>query len=250
MRLTVGMQLPGAAQLISAWEQGTARHPVDRALALLAAAYPKKTHAELAALPIGRRDACLLEFREALFGPALDCYAECPRCQARLEFRADVRELKGLALQAVDNDTRELTSGDLHLRFRVPNSADLGALAGCRDVAAARTLLLEKCVLAATHGDDSLDLGEIPAQAIEELSTRLGESEGCADISFALACAACGHSWQLAFDIVSFLWSEISLLAKRYLYEVHTLAWAYGWREADILGMSPARRQFYLERVG
>jgi hypothetical protein len=34
------------------------------------------------------------------------------------------------------------------------------------------------------------------------------------------------------------------------LREVHTLAWAYGWREADILAMSPARRQFYIELVG
>jgi hypothetical protein len=39
-------------------------------------------------------------------------------------------------------------------------------------------------------------------------------------------------------------------LAKAYLNEVHMLAWAYGWREADILAMSSARRQFYLERVG
>ena len=56
-------------------------------------------------------------------------------------------------------------------------------------------------------------------------------------------------SWQLTLDIVSFLWSEISSLAKRHLREVHTLAWAYGWSEADILAMSPARRQFYLESV-
>ena len=244
------MHLPNAAQLIGAWEQGTARHSVDRALTLLAAAYPEKTIAELAALPIGRRDAVLLEFRGALFGPALDCYAECPRCQARLEFKANVEEILDRAAGAAGPTPHELTCGDLHLRFRVPTSADLDALSDCRDVASARRLLLEKCVLEATRGDDSLDLGEISAQAIEELSNKLGESESCADISFALACAACGHSWQLAFDIVSFLWSEISRLAKRYLYEVHTLAWAYGWREADILAMSSARRQFYLDKVG
>ncbi len=51
------------------------------------------------------------------------------------------------------------------------------------------------------------------------------------------------------FDVVSFFWSEICVQAKRLLREVHTLARAYGWREADILNMSTARRQFYLEMV-
>jgi len=51
------------------------------------------------------------------------------------------------------------------------------------------------------------------------------------------------------FDIVSFFWSEICVQAKRLLREVHILARAYGWREADILSMSAARRQLYLEMV-
>jgi hypothetical protein len=122
-------------------------------------------------------------------------------------------------------------------------------LLNCSDVASARASLIAVCVVEARRGDEMLAVGDIPASAIEELSTKLGESESCADISFALRCAACGHDWQLGFDIVAFLWNEISSLAKRYLYEVHALAWAYGWSEADILAMSPARRRFYLERV-
>ena len=57
------------------------------------------------------------------------------------------------------------------------------------------------------------------------------------------------RSWAVMFDVVSFFWSEICVQAKRLLREVHTLARAYGWREVDILGMSTARRQFYLEMV-
>jgi hypothetical protein len=243
------MHLPNAAELIGAWEQGTARHMVDRALTLLAAAHPEKTFAELAALPIGRRDACLLKLREALFGPALDCYAECPRCQARLEFRVNIKDLLARAAGESVSVAGELQRGDLHLRYRAPNSADLSALLNCSDVASARASLIAVCVVEARRGDEMLAVGDIPASAIEELSTKLGESESCADISFALRCAACGHDWQLGFDIVAFLWNEISSLAKRYLYEVHALAWAYGWSEADILAMSPARRRFYLERV-
>jgi hypothetical protein len=31
--------------------------------------------------------------------------------------------------------------------------------------------------------------------------------------------------------------------------EVHVLARAYGWHEADIINMHPHRRRFYLEKV-
>src|SRR5688572_983853 len=105
------MHPPSAAQLIDAWEAGVARRPVDRALILLAAAYPDMTFAELAALPVGRRDACLLELRESLFGPALDCYAECSRCQAPLEFRADVGALLNQAEATAELRQRELVCG-------------------------------------------------------------------------------------------------------------------------------------------
>jgi hypothetical protein len=70
-----------------------------------------------------------------------------------------------------------------------------------------------------------------------------------ADVQLALTCPACGHQWEATFDIASFFWSEIDSWAHRILREVHTLASAYGWREADILAMSPQRRQLYLEMV-
>ncbi|MHC4352435.1 MAG: phage baseplate protein, partial [Planctomycetota bacterium] len=59
----------------------------------------------------------------------------------------------------------------------------------------------------------------------------------------------CRHKWQKVFDIVTFLWEEISLHAKGLLQEVHSIASVYGWREDDILSMSSARRQYYLHMV-
>ena len=242
------MERPSTAQLIGAWEMGMSRNPLDRALTLLAVACPEMTVAQIAALPVGRRDALLLELRQSLFGPALNCYAECPRCQARLEFRADVGEILGRGREN-QNPRRELVCGGVRLRYRAPDSGDLTAVSQCGDVVAARRLLLERCVLEVTRGGAALAMDDISAPALDELSSQLCASENCADISFALGCTACAYSWELAFDIASFLWSEVSLLAKSYLYEVHALAWAYGWREADILAMTPARRRFYLDRV-
>ena len=40
---------------------------------------------------------------------------------------------------------------------------------------------------------------------------------------------------------------EVEAEAMRLLRDVHVLARQYGWREADIIAMSPLRRQMYVE---
>ena len=76
------------------------------------------------------------------------------------------------------------------------------------------------------------------------------EADPQADTQLSLTCPTCARVWQQAFDIVSYLWAEIGDWARRTLQEVHALATAYGWREADILAMSAQRRQWYLEMIG
>ena len=62
-----------------------------------------------------------------------------------------------------------------------------------------------------------------------------------------LACTACGEKWEVAFDPSSFLAEELGAEARRAMAEVASLARAYGWSEREILAMSAARRQGYLE---
>ena len=47
-------------------------------------------------------------------------------------------------------------------------------------------------------------------------------------------------------DIGSFVWAEIESRARRVLGEVHALASAYGWSEAETLSLSAVRRASYL----
>jgi hypothetical protein len=102
-----------------------------------------------------------------------------------------------------------------------------------------------------TSGDTRhpIAICDLPGEIVAQLTEQIGRADPDADISLDLSCPACDHRWQIAFDIVTFFWAEINSLAKRLLREVHTLARAYGWREADILAMSAARRQAYLEMV-
>ena len=243
------MHLPSAVELIGAWERGAAQHWIDRALTMLSAAYPEMTFAELAALTIGQRDARLLAVHERLFGSSLNCFALCPQCDTRLEFKLNSGDIIARAAVEIGPTAHEIDSSGVRIKFRAPDSKDLAAAAICADVATATKLLVERCVLEAARDGVPLAMDGWPEGAIDAISAKLAAAETHADITLALTCVACAHRWQLALDIVSFLWSEISWLVKRYLRDVHTLAWAYGWQEADILAMSPARRLFYLDSV-
>ena len=236
-----------AHELLKVWEVGEDQHPLDRALTLLAFACPDLTWDELVELSIGQRDACLLTLREQVSGSNLNGFAECPGCAERLEFDVAVEDLRVAAEPG--EEARDLVAEGLALRFRLPNSRDLAAVLGGRDTAAARGLLVRRCVIEASRDGVPVDVGELPAEATAELARRMAACDPQAEVLLDLDCPACGHCWQALFDIAAYFWAELAARAKRLLREVHTLARAYGWREADILGMSARRRQFYLEMV-
>lgn len=234
-----------AHDLLGVWEVGEDRHPIDRALILLSAACPELAWDDLAALSVGERDARLLTLRELTSGPTLNGFAECPRCAERLEFDVAVADLRVAAGSDAAEGTWELVMGDLELRFRLPNSRDLAAVANCGDEVSARSLLVQRCVSPANGG--GTPIAELPAEITARLAERMAERDPQAEVLLDLRCPTCDHTWQTLFDIVAFFWAELAAQARRLLREVHALARAYGWREADILSMSARRRQIYLE---
>ena len=242
------MRRLSAHDLLRIWEAGEDQHPLDRALTILAAACPELTRDELAALSIGQRDARLLALRELTYGPKLEGFVECPRCAEGLEFDVTATDLRASSPDAAE-EALEIVAGDLEVRFRLPDSRDLAAVLGCRDAAAARDLVVGRCVLEARNGAVEVEGGELPADAVAEISRRMSEHDPQAEVLMDFRCPACDHRWQALFDALTFFWTELAAQARRLLREVHTLARAYGWREADILGMSTRRRQSYLEMI-
>ncbi len=83
-----------AQEMLSIWERGLHKHPVERALTMLNVALPAISLDALLTLSIGQRDSYLLALHEATFGPRLDSFAECPACQERLEFPLNVADIR------------------------------------------------------------------------------------------------------------------------------------------------------------
>jgi hypothetical protein len=255
------MRIPDAAELLATWEEGAALRPVERGLLLLGLTRPGPAPAALDGLSVGERDAQLLRLREALFGPRLYCAAACPACGERLEFDFEVADVlpRGPA-PASSAGEMSVESGGYLVRFRLPTSADLLAVAEAGDASDARQRLLSLCVTvaerAAAGGAEGgaarpqVGAAQLPPHVVEAVVERMGEADPLADTQLALNCPACGRAWNQLFDIGSYLWAEIGDWARRTLREVHALARAYGWREADILALSAQRRQWYLEMIG
>jgi hypothetical protein len=238
-------------ELLRIWEVAQYQHPVDKALTILNVALPDVPRDDVLALSIGQRDTHLSIVRQATFGSQCTGFAECPACQERSEFTFDLADIHTVSGQIPADAPLEgtLTFEDYELRFRLPNSLDLADIARFRDVLAARNLLIQRCVLQISQHGDELAMADLPESVMAVLAERMGKCDPQAEVQLNLSCPVCDNSWSAMFDIVSFFWSEICVQAKRLLREVHTLARAYGWREADILSLSVARRQFYLEMV-
>jgi hypothetical protein len=225
-----------AAELLELWERARGATPAKRPVAMLEAVNAE----DAAQWPIGRRDALLLDLREHNFGSHLTCLTDCPQCgeTVELEFQAkDIRTSPPITNSlTIEHDGRELT-------FRLPNSDDLAAIAELDDPAQARRELSGRCL------NGSADVAELSDETLTLVGTRMGEADRQADVQLALACPQCSHAWSAPFDIATFLWSELKARAETLLREVHDLAAAYGWRENEILNLSPARRAAYLEMV-
>lgn len=243
------MRALSASQLLDVWERGFARPPVEQALALLAAACPEQSLEALSRLSIGRRNARLLTLREWTFGSHLEALVTCPGCAERLELDLRTTDLIVDAPEDQETEPLSLETDGYTIRFRLPDSTDLVDIGGM-DTGTLRNHILSRCLLSNRRGCEEVSLAKLPEDAARAVAENMAQADPHADITFAVTCPACGHTWQAIFDIVTFFWREITAWSHRILQEVHLLASAYGWSEADILALSPWRRRCYLEMTG
>ena len=215
-----------ASGILSAWEVGAARRPLDRALAILWAA--GAGHGNNAAdLALTERDRRLLEIRGETFGPKIPVRATCPDCGSELEMDIDA---PGLAenlpsLTGTADDPRQITSRDLAAVSSLPSEEIAATL---------RQRLCGRLVQGAEA--DALDT-RIQAMAKE------------AALTTQITCAECETVWSETLDVAMHVWADVENAALGLLGDVAEIATAFGWAEQEILSLSPSRRMTYLTHV-
>ncbi|MCS6825312.1 MAG: hypothetical protein NZ553_01725 [Caldilinea sp.] len=243
------MRALSAVELLNVWDRGWSRPPYQQAQALLEAGCPDLSPQDIASLSIGQRDRRLLALRELTFGPRLAAVAVCPKCGIQLDIAFNTTDIEddGWNDASGANEQHSVETDGYSVRFHLPTGADLAALEGAQT---GEREMLQRCIVSAQRDGRPVEPAELPDHVVAAIAQCMAEADPQADVQLALTCPACAHAWQAPFDIVAFFWSEVDAWAKRTLREVHALASAYGWREADILALSPRRRQLYLDLVG
>lgn len=227
-------------RLLSVWEDGARRHPIDRALLLLAIARPDTPPEQLADVPLGTRNAVLMALQSASFGPQLPSWADCRACGERMEFELDPAQLPD---QVIETTVAIEVGGH---RFQRPTSRHLARIADANDEEQAALQLLQDCA----EAPDELPL-DTPGlrRLMDAAQSAIEAADPWSDLSLLVCCPACGQEDEVTFDIAGYLWEEIDSHAQDLLDDIHSLAGAYGWTESEILALSNARRNAYLQRV-
>lgn len=234
------MDLPDPGRLLSIWEHGARRHPLDRAVLLLSLAEPRRAPETLADVPLGTRNAALLALRQACFDAPLEAWLDCPRCAQRMSLALGPDDLPP---PPADDAAPVEVHGH---RFRRPGTRHLAALAHIDSPAEAARALMRSCAEQPERlPGDPAALAALQA----ELEDALDQADPWADLALQMHCPACGAATEASFDVAAFLWEELDAHAHQLLDDVHALAGAYGWSEREILALSPQRRAAYLARV-
>lgn len=191
------------------------------------------------ALPASEIGALALAIRRSWIGDLLTTDGRCPEpgCGERVDVSFRVGEYTDHFRPTLPTGVEQAADGwyrisGADVAFRVPTVADLVAALEGADGAASLTAT---CVRPAELTEDQWARVD---SALEEISPHLDGTVGG-------ECPHCGTVLQLHFDPCTYVTAELRDVFGGLYHQVHLLARAYGWTEADILDMGRARRLRY-----
>jgi len=232
-------------ELLGIWEAGFDKSVIEKSLLLVGAVRRDLNAGQVASMPVGQRDAILFDLRKKLFGPVFSNKAKCVACGQQVEWEMPVDSIR----MHPDGLTEENTAIDLehsghHLRFRLPNSADMIVLSRLGEGASHEDELLKRCLDDSTLPDNLAE--PLPWELKSAILQKMEACDPQADIAMRIRCPECDHEWSMGFDIMRYFWAELDDWATNMLQDVSLLAGYFGWAEKDILEMGRFRRNAYL----
>ena len=237
----------GASAILGLWEEIRGLDAIRRAVAISTNADPNVGEGVALQMPVGERNARLLELRTSWTEDDIEATAECPQCGTVLEFNVNPSQL------IAANPSREvqpLHVCDRIIHWRPVSSGDLLRAASEPDDEEAERALIRSCVKEVfEHGRD-VSTHDATDRDREALSVAIEKADPLCDLLYELECVECRKPVAASLQIPDVVWGELEDAARQLVSEVDALATAYGWSEADCLALSPSRRATYLETVG
>lgn len=221
------MRIPDAKDLIEGWEPRAPGPAQLRLMRLIGQANGPEGAAMLAQLTQGQANQFFLGLYRSHSTRPLAGLITCPTCQAENEFPVPVEAI--LALPAPAHDRLVHLDGQA---FRLPRLGDLDRASGAADLPSALALA---CRISGS--------GPLPDPA--PLASAFEAADPAAVLALGLACVGCGQNFEVVVEPARFVAAELDRLTEGLYRQIDSIARAYGWTEAEILGLPPARRLRY-----
>ena len=187
---------------------------------------------------VPRRRQGLIAIAHATLGDHVQALATCtaPDCRNPIELEL------GLASFLADAPERvRLAVADTRLECRLPSGTDLAEWS--REG-------FDACWLAArlVVVDDGEPMEWTPAR-LDALAAALEAADPLAALTVAVTCPSCDAALDVTLDLEPLLLGALRAVARETLEDVHRMARAYHWSEAEIVSMPRDRRRAYLSRL-
>lgn len=231
------VELLDAAAVCQSWPS------VNASVYLAALAMPDMSLDESAHLTIGARDAVLVRFHAATFGSGLELATNCPRCMTRLDVNLTS---DALAIEPNPDIHIMVDIDEQPFEVRPLTSVDLLAVAESPDIETSRMQLALRCLVPV----EGAGVPEVLLDdQIDAVASALAAIDPGSDFYVSLNCFECKANWDAPVDIARVLSTDIEAAADTLMDDIHDIALAYHWSEADILALPSTRRSAYLQRL-
>ncbi len=207
------------------------------------------------AATLDRRLRALLQIVRETQGDRLTWMADCanPDCGHDMELELSVSQLlstpepaERFAWSAVPDCTLELRlpTGHDQIEWRLATATDA-------DVEGeGLALRLATALVSSVNGQPPPSDWSLPDEWLPALDAVFRERDALASLELQVSCPWCGNESALEPDLEALALTRLAAEQKRVLEEIHQLASAYHWTEADVLALPRRRRSFYLARTG
>lgn len=210
----------------------------------------KEADSEPEGWTVTRRMQCLLAVAIATLGKQIEVRLHCakPACGAELALDLDLTKF----LPAPDLHSVNCSVGGEHtLSLRVPTGADQIKWLEVPRAAVGPDLAstLARDLVAGVDGAAPAEEWEIPSAWLPAIEEALEQADPLTNLELRSQCPACGAEVATPFDLEATLLKLLVGRPARLLDDVHQLASAYHWSEAEILALPSHRRHEYLRRI-
>ena len=190
------------------------------------------------ALPLGERIALLLTILEAGDASDLELVLDCAACAERIEVALPLRAL--VEHQRAARPEVEARRDGRTIRLRRPTGEDLQRWS--TELRSGDTAAFVQALI--VDGERELD-----AEWLTVIEAALADSDPLVDFKVVTRCPACDAPHEADVDLQPLICRRLKGAQSTLLDEIHRLALAYHWSEAELVAMPAGRRGQYLARL-